>query len=65
MSQLFNANPVVFSTSKPSSSRLAEKSAHSLWLYENSDTEDDGNEPEEIDQDEIFGRTIAVHVGIY
>ncbi|KAG2020832.1 FAM96B protein, variant 2 [Coprinopsis cinerea AmutBmut pab1-1] len=55
MSELFNANPVVFSTTKPSSSRLAEKSAQSLWLYDNSDTEEEGNEVEEIDQDEVFG----------
>ena len=55
MSSLFNANPVVFSTTKPSSSRLAEKSAQSLWLYDDSDTEDESNELEEIDQDEIFG----------
>ncbi|KAG2020831.1 FAM96B protein [Coprinopsis cinerea AmutBmut pab1-1] len=54
MSELFNANPVVFSTTKPSSSRLAEKSAQSLWLYDNSDTEEEGNEVEEIDQDEVF-----------
>ncbi|TFK27337.1 FAM96B protein, partial [Coprinopsis marcescibilis] len=52
--ELFNANPVVFSTFKASSSRLNEKLSHSLWLNDNSDTEDEENDVEEIDQNEIF-----------
>jgi len=61
MAELFNANPVVFSTARTSSGRLEEKSAQSLWLYDESDTEDEGNDPEEIDQDEVFDMIRSIY----
>ncbi|KAJ2917210.1 hypothetical protein MD484_g3216, partial [Candolleomyces efflorescens] len=56
-SELFNANPTVFSSAKSHSSRITEYSAQSLWLRDqddDSDTENEDTELEEIDQDEIF-----------
>jgi len=61
-SELFNANPTIFSSTKSSSSRITEHSAQSLWLRDptdSSDTEDESNEREEIDQDEIFGAPVS------
>lgn len=61
-SELFNANPTVFSSARSASSRFTEHSAQSLWLRDQedtSDTESEGNEVEEIDQDEIFGTLFA------
>jgi hypothetical protein len=52
--EIFNPNPVVFSTSK--AQRRTEVSPHSLWLTDDSQKEvepDDSVEP--IDQEEIFG----------
>jgi hypothetical protein len=61
-SELFNANPTVFSSTKSTSSRITEYSAQSLWLRDqndDSDTENEDSEVEEIDQDEIFGAPIS------
>ncbi|EJD06086.1 uncharacterized protein FOMMEDRAFT_79617 [Fomitiporia mediterranea MF3/22] len=50
--EIYNANPTVFTTSKPSKSSL---SSHSLWIddVDASDNSDD-DEVEPIDSDEIF-----------
>jgi len=55
MPEIFNPNPVVFSTSK-ASVRKTDLQAHSLWINDDSQSDidtDDAVEP--IDQDEIFG----------
>ena len=52
--EIFNPNPVVFSASK-NSGRRADASVHSLWMGDTSQTEDETDEVETIDQDEIFG----------
>ena len=52
--EIFNPNPVVFSASK-NSGRKADVSAHSLWIDDTNQFEDETDEVEAIDQDEIFG----------
>lgn len=66
-SELFNANPTVFSSTKSSPSRITEHSAQSLWLWDQndgSDTENEDGEVEEIDQDEIFGTLISFPIRV-
>ncbi|THV07991.1 hypothetical protein K435DRAFT_741528 [Dendrothele bispora CBS 962.96] len=52
--EVFNPNPTIFRTEKPSSSRLAQK--RSLWIdeEENTDIDEDNDDVEAIDQDEVF-----------
>lgn len=52
--EIFNPNPVVFSTSK-NSGRKADVSVHSLWIVDTNQIEEETDEVEVIDQDEIFG----------
>ena len=55
--QVFNPNPIVFSTSK--AQRTTEISPHSLWLNDDDQLQvesDDSVEP--IDQEEIFGMRV-------
>lgn len=55
MPEIFNPNPVVFSTSK-ASNRKTDLSAYSLWINDDSKSDNDADEAvEPIDQDEIFG----------
>ncbi|KAF8968408.1 hypothetical protein BDZ97DRAFT_1800445 [Flammula alnicola] len=51
--EIFNPNPVVFSTSK-AAGRQADILTHSLWINDTSSSEDEADEVEAIDQDEIF-----------
>lgn len=53
--EIFNPNPVVFSTTR-GSGRKSELSPHSLWINDDSGSDSDGEDKvEPIDQDEIFG----------
>jgi hypothetical protein len=52
--EIFNPNPVVFSTAK-AAGRQSDLLAHALWINETSSSEDEADEVEAIDQDEIFG----------
>ena len=52
--EIFNPNPIVFSTSKTSGRKL-DASAHSLWIDDANKPDDETDEVEAIDQDEIFG----------
>lgn len=55
MPEIFNPNPVVFSTPK-ASVRKTDLPAHSLWINDDSKSEIDADDAvEPIDQDEIFG----------
>lgn len=56
--EIFNPNPVVFSTSK-SSARKLDASFHSLWMDDTNQFDDERDEAEPIDQNEIFGTVIA------
>jgi len=51
--EIFNPNPVVFSTSKTSGRKL-DATVHSLWMEDTSQSDDETDEVEAIDQDEIF-----------
>ncbi|PPQ67647.1 hypothetical protein CVT25_012675 [Psilocybe cyanescens] len=51
--EIFNPNPVVFSTSK-SAGRQSDLLAHSLWINDSSQSEDEADDVEPIDQDEIY-----------
>lgn len=51
--EIYNANPTVFVTGKPSGHSSLK--TQSLWMGENDSTLDDDSEVEEIDSDEIFG----------
>lgn len=58
---IFNANPTIFLTSKSSGRKAV--SSKSLWMDENEEQdgfEENGNEPELIDQDEIYGLRISL-----
>ena len=53
--EIFNPNPVVFSTLK-SAGRKADLSLHSLWINDDSSSENEADDVvEAIDQDEVFG----------
>lgn len=54
--EIFNPNPVVFSTSKTSGRKL-DATVHSLWMEDTSQSDDETDEVEAIDQGEIFGNT--------
>jgi metal-sulfur cluster biosynthetic enzyme len=57
-SQVFNPNPTIFATTKPTASRRAAQARRSLWLLDggdNSSDYDSDGEAEPIDADEIFG----------
>lgn len=77
-SEIFNPNPTVFVTNKPTRPALQFAKPNSLWLNDpeaeqESDDEDDtqSDEAEAIDQDEIFGTPFAsvtrwmIHVSRY
>ncbi|PFH52466.1 hypothetical protein AMATHDRAFT_139899 [Amanita thiersii Skay4041] len=51
--EIYNPNPIIFSPKK-SSGRKSDLLARSLWLEGSTQTEDEANQPEPIDQDEIF-----------
>jgi len=51
--EIFNPNPVIFSASKRAGC-LSDLPAHSLWLNDDSFSEDEADETEPIDQDEIY-----------
>jgi len=51
--EIFNPNPVVFSTLK-ASGRKVDVSVHSLWIDDANQSDDETDEVEAIDQDEIF-----------
>lgn len=53
--EIFNANPTVYAPSKPSSRKADPGNNRSLWIGDDSDTEDDSDDVELIDQDEVFG----------
>jgi hypothetical protein len=54
LAEVFNPNPIVFSTSK--AQRRTEISPHSLWVNDDSQDEiEPDNSVEPIDQEEIFG----------
>lgn len=59
--EVFNPNPTVFAPTKSSRTLPSHLKGNSLWLDDGERTfeEDESNEVEEIDQDEIFGRSIA------
>lgn len=52
--EVFNPNPIVFSTAK-SDSRKLELSSQSLWLDDPSSSESESDQADPIDQHEIFG----------
>lgn len=60
--EVFNPNPTIFVPTKQSRQSHFAK-PHSLWLddfdTEQNEQEEESNEAEQIDQDEIFGTSIA------
>ncbi|KAF9484881.1 hypothetical protein BDN70DRAFT_871859 [Pholiota conissans] len=53
--EVYNPNPIVFSTAKAAAGRQSDLLAHSLWINDSSSSsEDEAEEVEAIDQDEIF-----------
>lgn len=62
-SEVFNPNPTIFAPSKAKKAAHAYAKPHSLWLDDGEQTEDEeydqSDEPEGIDQDEIFGAVIS------
>jgi hypothetical protein len=62
MAELINANPTVFAPSQ-TSIRKPSKKATNLWLGSDDDSEFDRlDEPEPIDEQEIFGESAATLV---
>lgn len=61
--EIFNPNPVVFSTFKISG-RKADASVHSLWIHDTDQSDDETDEVEAIDQDEVFGSTASLDPNI-
>ena len=61
--EAFNPNPTIFVTSKAKKSAHSYAKPHSLWLDDGEEREDDeydqSDEPEAIDQDEIFGASLV------
>lgn len=53
--EVFNANPTIYTSSKPYKSRSALGPKNSLWIGDVEEENDDSDEVEPIDQDEIFG----------
>lgn len=53
-SEIFNPNPVVFSASK-ATGRHSDAFSRSLWINDPSQSDDDAEDAEPIDQDEIYG----------
>ena len=58
-SEVFNPNPTIFAPAKSKKATHAYAKPHSLWLDDGEHTEDEeydqSDEPEDIDQEEIFG----------
>lgn len=52
--EIFNPNPVIFTKAK-GAGRQADLLANSLWINENTTSDDEADDVEEIDQDEIYG----------
>lgn len=52
--EIFNPNPIVFSSSKPTG-RKSDIAAQSLWIDEIPELDDGVDDVDLIDQDEIFG----------
>ncbi|KAF5330404.1 hypothetical protein D9619_005604 [Psilocybe cf. subviscida] len=51
--EIFNPNPVVFTKAK-GAGRQADLLANSLWINDNTSSDDEADDVEEIDQDEIY-----------
>ncbi|KAF9030783.1 FAM96B protein [Panaeolus papilionaceus] len=58
--EVFNPNPIVFSTAK-SDSRKLELSSQSLWLDDPSSSESESDQVDPIDQHEIFDLIRAIY----
>lgn len=68
--EVFNPNPTIFATTKAKKSAHAFAKPHSLWLDDaelrgdGDDEYDQSDEPEAIDQDEIFGACPVFYRGM-
>lgn len=56
--EIFNANPTVYTPSKPYTRKSDLGNPNSLWMGGDERENDDSDEVEPIDQDEVFGATI-------
>jgi len=54
-SEVFNPNPIVFSTTKSSARRKPSSSSHSLWIADKAESDYGSDEVEVIDGEEVFG----------
>ena len=61
MAELINANPTVFAPSQTSIRKSSKKSTK-LWLDSDESESEGFDEPEPIDEQEIFGESASAHV---
>ena len=66
-SEVFNPNPIIFAPTKSKKTAHAYAKPNSLWLDDGERTEDEdfdqSDEPEDIDQEEIFGAHVNSSYG--